>query len=74
MPTRQELIAATHSLEETRKYITADYLGYISVEGMHKAVKAMENEFCNACFTGNYPVEFPPNGENVNSCGAVKEN
>ncbi|NLK63222.1 MAG: amidophosphoribosyltransferase [Fusobacteria bacterium] len=58
IPTRQELIGATHSLEETRKQILADYLGYISVEGLHKSVKAASNEFCDACFTRKYPIEF----------------
>lgn len=65
IPTRQELIGATHSLEETRKQILADYLGYISVEGLHKAVKACQNEFCDACFTKKYPIEFPTNGSDV---------
>lgn len=61
MPNRQDLIAATHTVEETRKQILADYLGYISVEGLHKAVKSCQNEFCDACFTGNYPIKFPIN-------------
>ncbi len=58
LPTRKELIAATHTLEEIRKYILADSLAYLSIEGLHKAVKAEKNEFCDACFTGNYPVKF----------------
>ncbi|BDU50717.1 amidophosphoribosyltransferase [Haliovirga abyssi] len=59
MPTRKELIAATHTLEETKKYILADYLGYLSVKGMHKAIRTEKNEFCDACFTGKYPIKFP---------------
>ena len=58
-PTRNELIAATHSLEEIRKYLTADSIGYLSVEGLLKTVHPDEGKFCTACFTGRYPIEFP---------------
>ncbi len=58
MPTRQELIASTHSIEEIRKYITADTLGYISIEGLKKVVAHPIN-YCAACFDGEYPVPFP---------------
>jgi amidophosphoribosyltransferase len=58
MPTRQELIASSHSIEEIRKYITADTLGYISMEGIQKVVPFPMN-FCAACFDGEYPVPFP---------------
>ena len=55
-PTKSELIASSHSVEEINRFITATSVGYLSVEGMHEAVKNGAN-FCNACFTGNYPVE-----------------
>lgn len=58
MPTRQELIASSHSIEEIKKYITADTLGYISMEGIQKVVPFPAN-FCAACFDGEYPVPFP---------------
>jgi amidophosphoribosyltransferase len=57
-PTRQELIASTHSIEEIRKYITADTLGYISMDGIQKVVPQRMN-YCAACFDGAYPVPFP---------------
>jgi amidophosphoribosyltransferase len=57
-PTRQELIASTHSIEEIRKYITADTLGYISMDGIQKVVPQPMN-YCAACFDGEYPVPFP---------------
>jgi len=61
-PTRQELVAASHKLDEIRKYITADTLGYLSTEGMFKAVyqsPSGENKhFCTACFSGQYPIPF----------------
>ena len=56
-PTRKELIASSHSVEEINKYITSDTLGYISFDGMRRAVKG-DISFCDACFSGEYPVEF----------------
>lgn len=58
-PTRQELIASSHSTEEIRRYITADSLGYISLEGVMSVVPKAGNSFCAACFSGRYPVQFP---------------
>ncbi len=57
-PTRQELIASSHNIEEIRKYITADTLGYISMDGIQKVVPYRMN-YCAACFDGEYPVPFP---------------
>lgn len=57
-PTRRELIASSHSVEEIRRYIRADSLGYLSLDGMLRAV-GKEGGFCLSCFTGRYPVEFP---------------
>jgi amidophosphoribosyltransferase len=57
-PTRQELIASSHSIEEIRKYITADSLGYITLDGIRKVVDRPMN-YCTACFCGEYPVPFP---------------
>jgi amidophosphoribosyltransferase len=53
------LIGATYQLEEIRKYVGADTLGYASIEGMLKSMPLPPKEFCVACFDGNYPVEFP---------------
>jgi amidophosphoribosyltransferase len=61
-PTRKELIASSHTIEETNRYITSDTLGYLSPEGMRTAAGAGEEEgvhFCDACFSGHYPVKFP---------------
>lgn len=57
-PTRKELIASTHSLEEIKKYITADSLGYLSIEGLSKVVPNSD-QYCTACFDNNYPVFSP---------------
>jgi len=54
-PTRKELIASTHSIDEIRKYITATSLSYLSLEGLLKVVPESER-FCTACFDDKYPV------------------
>ena len=56
MATRQELIAANNSVEEIRRMTGADSLGYLSVEGLLKVAGNNRGGFCDACFTGNYPV------------------
>jgi len=57
-PTRRELIASSHTVEEIRRYIRADSLGYLSMDGLKKAVGKDEG-FCAACFNLQYPVAFP---------------
>lgn len=57
-PTRRELIASTHLIEEIRKYITADSLTYLSIEGLKKIVPDSHN-YCAACFDNDYPISFP---------------
>ena len=56
MATRQELIAANKSEEEIQRFIGADSLGYLSVRGLLKVVGGSKGGFCDACFTGNYPI------------------
>ncbi|MGE0682743.1 MAG: amidophosphoribosyltransferase [Candidatus Binatia bacterium] len=55
-PTRRELIASSHTIEEIRQYIAADSLAYLSEIGMYEALKERLGGFCDACFTGRYPV------------------
>jgi len=55
---RGELIACTSSVEEICEFIGADSLGYLSLEGMFKAMPYPSKEFCSACFTGKYPVKI----------------
>ena len=69
-PTRGELIASTHDLEEIRRYLKADSVGYLTVSAMEEVMRSLnvrkeaasssskEEQFCNACFTGNYPIPF----------------
>jgi amidophosphoribosyltransferase len=58
-PRRSELIAATHSIEEIRRYIGADSLGYLSIEGLLSGVGSSRGSYCTSCYTGQYPVAFP---------------
>ena len=58
-PNRKELISASHTIEEIRRYITADSLGYLSEEGLLKAVGTSNTGYCKACFSGGYPIGFP---------------
>jgi amidophosphoribosyltransferase len=59
-PDPQKLIANQMSMEEIAKYLGVDSLGYLSVEGMVRATGRPMNEFCLACFTGNYPLPVDP--------------
>ena len=56
MATRRELIAAQKSIPEICDFIGADSLGYLSIEGLIKAVALPRDIFCLACFTGDYPL------------------
>ena len=56
MATLSELIAANMELDEITKYIGADSLAYLSVDGLLRAVRAPKNSYCTGCFTGNYPI------------------
>jgi amidophosphoribosyltransferase (EC 2.4.2.14) len=55
-PSKQELIAAKHSIEEIRKFLDIDTLYYLSLEGMLSAVEDLSDKVCTACFTGDYPI------------------
>src|SRR4029079_10241071 len=69
-PTRSELIASSHTPEEIARYITCDSLGYLSRDGMRAAQASAAGNlnprglpgaaYCDACFTGHYPIEFKP--------------
>ncbi|RMD91931.1 MAG: amidophosphoribosyltransferase, partial [Calditrichaeota bacterium] len=55
-PTKEELIAANKNIEEIKEFLGVDSLGYLSLEGMVSAVSNGNRGFCDACFTGNYPI------------------
>ncbi|MEP7353543.1 MAG: amidophosphoribosyltransferase [Acidobacteriota bacterium] len=57
-PSVGELIAANHSIEEIRRFIEADSLGYLSLGALREAVADDNHDYCYACYTGNYPTEL----------------
>jgi amidophosphoribosyltransferase len=59
-PTRRELIASSHSVDEIARYVTADTLSYLSLDGMLEAVGGGKDTFCHACFSGQYAIPFTP--------------
>ncbi len=56
-PEREHLVAAVKSVEEIQEMIGADYLGYISEEGLEKAI-GLKKKLCTACFSGDYPIKI----------------
>jgi amidophosphoribosyltransferase len=59
-PDRSKLMAANNTVDEIRKYLNADSLHYLSQEGMVAATGQPKENFCMACYDGNYPVPFDP--------------
>ena len=61
-PTKKELIAANHTIDEIKEFIGVDSLKYLSLDGMLNSMMLPKSEFCTACFTGNYPTTIckPP--------------
>jgi amidophosphoribosyltransferase len=57
--TRAELVASGLEVEEIRRSIGADSLGYVSLEGLIESTHVDENKLCGACFTGTYPIRIP---------------
>src|SRR5450432_50657 len=63
-PTREELIASNHDLSDIQKFIGADSLGYLSLDGLYESVEGAAlpaagggpQGFCDACFSGRYPI------------------
>jgi amidophosphoribosyltransferase len=58
-PSKRDLIAANNSVEEIRRYIEADSLAYLSLDGLLESCDGGEgNGYCVACYTGNYPTAW----------------
>ncbi len=62
-PSEDQLIAANKSVDEIKKFINADSLAYLSLEGLYRAVSSGVGTFCDACFTRNYPIGVPADGK-----------
>jgi amidophosphoribosyltransferase len=58
-PTRAELIASNHSVEDIRQHLGVESLGYLSQEGMLRAASDNGGRYCHACFSGKYPTVVP---------------
>ena len=63
MATKKELIASNKEIEEIRKYLGVDSLGYLSVESLVECIGIPRNELCIGCITGEYPTDLPGNIE-----------
>ncbi len=79
-PSREELLAANMSVDETRDYIGADSLSYVSIDGLYRAVAGAERDstspaYCDACFTGDYPIPLidRTGGETVRQLSLLAE-
>ena len=58
-PTKGELIASNHSVDEIRKFVEADSLAYLSIDSLRRAVNDdTKHEYCYACYTGDYPTDL----------------
>src|SRR5438552_1257264 len=58
-PSKSELIAATHTIEEIRDFLEADSIAYLSLEGLMSTVQSDRGRYCSSCYTGSYPVPVP---------------
>ena len=60
---RSELIASSNDVEEINRYMTSDTLEYLSIDGLKRAIgngsESFRYTFCDACFSGHYPLRFP---------------
>ena len=68
-PTKSELIAANNTVEEIRRFVEADSLGYLSLPSLREAVADEQHEYCYACYTGDYPTELV----NIDTLMAAKQ-
>jgi amidophosphoribosyltransferase len=69
-PSREELIAANLSVDEIARHIGVDSLGYLSLDGMLRAVPGGPHGFCHACFSGDYPTPPPTDPDKLRfGCG-----
>jgi amidophosphoribosyltransferase len=68
-PNQSELLAANQTVPEIARYVTADSIGYLTLEKMHEAARSTRDKFCDACFSGDYRI---PVGEARKQLVALK--
>lgn len=56
-PSKAELIACTHSMEQIKEFLDVDSIGYLSIQGMLASTRQNPENFCTACFSGKYPTQ-----------------
>src|SRR5438874_22395 len=71
-PTKAALIASNHSLEEIRQHLGVDSLGYLSLDGMKRASGGNSAEFCDACFSGDYPTAIPDESKRTRNAAPLQ--
>ena len=59
VPSQELLVAWRRDMEDIREIIGADSLGYLPVEALGEMIKGADTGWCDACFTGNYPIPVP---------------
>ena len=62
-PSKSELLAPNNSMEEIKKFLDVDSIGYLSLEGMLSAASQDNAHYCAACFTGDYPTAISDSGD-----------
>ena len=73
IPDRDQLIAHNRDVEEIRKIIGVDSLGYLSIEATHKIAIGAKRTFCDACFSGKYSIPVPEKAEKNMFESEIKE-
>jgi amidophosphoribosyltransferase len=71
-PTRGELIAANNTVEEIRRFVEADSLGYLPLSALREAVADHDMRYCYACYTGDYPTDIVSIDDLVRGRGRTK--
>ncbi len=73
-PTKSELIASQHDVEQIRAHLGVDTLGYLSLDGMLQAAAGAGDpgDFCHACFSGDYPTEISPDQERARNAAPLQ--
>ena len=69
---KNNLIAREMDLEQIRRHLDVDSLGYLSIEGVRSIAGNSRLGICDACFSGNYPIRFPRSTEKINSAKSWK--
>jgi len=65
IPSKKQLVACSHTVEEIRDLIGADSLGYLSIESLSKIAVGAKCGFCDGCFTGKYPMNVPEDADKM---------